>query len=342
MQASRLQATVSVRSVRPVAERLRALGLDVGAALASAGADPAILDDPQGRLPHALAIAVWQEAVRRSGDDAFGIHAAEQIRPGAFDVLDYATRSSATLGEGLERLVRYHRLLHDAALVQLRVDGDVARLTHALPPAAAAALPRHPAEFIVAAWLVVARQATGLDLAPVEVTFQHAPPADPSEHRRVFRAPLRFDQPQNGIVLRRSLLDTPLVKADPGLCAVLERHIDALVASVPAATAFRDRVRQVVARTLSSGGPNAATVARHLHMSRRTLQRQLDADGTTFRALADGLRHELALRYLGERTIAIAEVAFLLGFSEPSAFHRAFKRWRGTTPSAYRRGPDAS
>jgi AraC-like DNA-binding protein len=336
MKPNKLPVTVSVRSVRPVVERLRALGLDVGTALSSAGADPAVLDDPAGRLPHALALAVWREAVRRSGDDAFGIHAAEQVRPGAFDVLDYATRSSATLGEGLERLVRYHRILHDAAVVQLRVEGNTARLTHALP-AATGGLPRHTAEFIVVAWLVVARQATGLSIAPVEVSFQHAPPADLTEHRRLFRAPIRFDGPLNGIVLRRAVLDTPLVKADPGLCAVLDRHVRELIEKVPRATAFDDRVRQLVASGLSSGGASAATVARQLHMSRRTLQRQLGADGTSFRELSDTLRRELAMRYLCEREVAIAEVAFLLGFSETSAFHRAFRRWSGTTPSAYRK-----
>ena len=336
MKQNKAPVTVSVRSVRPVVERLRALGLDVGAALASAGAAPAVLDDPDGRIPHALALAVWREAVRRSGDHAFGIHAAEQIRSGAFDVLDYATRSSATLGEGLERLVRYHRILHDAAVVQLRVEANSARLTHALP-ADTVGLPRHPAEFIVAAWVVVARQATGLHFAPVEVSFHHSPPADLTEHRRLFGAPLRFNRPLNGIVLRRALLDTPLVKADPGLCAVLERHVRELIERVPRATAFSDRVRQLVANELSSGGSSAATVARQLHMSRRTLQRQLGADGTSFRVLSDALRSELAMRYLCEREIAIAEVAFLLGFSETSAFHRAFKRWSGTTPSAYRK-----
>jgi AraC-like DNA-binding protein len=276
--------------------------------------------------------------VGRSGDDAFGLHAAEQIRPGAFDVLDYAIRSSATLGEGLQRLARYHRILHDAAVIQLRREGGAVRLTHTLPTEAAA-LPRHPAEFIVAAWVVVARQATGVHIAPVEVTFRHAPPVDVTEHRRLFRVPVRFKQASNGILLQRALLDTPLVRADPGLCAVLERHVHELVERVPRATAFSDRVRQLVASELSGGGSSATTVARRLHMSRRTLQRQLGADGTTFRALSDGLRRELALRYLFEREVAIAEVAFLLGFSETSAFHRAFKRWSGTTPAAYRRKP---
>jgi AraC-like DNA-binding protein len=327
---------VSVRSVKPVVERLRVLGLDVAAVLSAAGVDPAALNDAEARIPHQLALALWGEAVRRSGDDAFGMHAAEDIRPGAFDVLDYVTRSSATLGEGLRRLVRYHRILHDGAVVELEVEPQGAALTHTLPEQAAV-LPRQVAEFIVAAWLVVARQATGVDFAPVEVRFRHAAPADLREHRRLFRAPLRFDTPVNGIVLHRDVLDAPLVKSDPGLCAVLDRHVAELLERIPRSTGFTERVRQLVAKDLATGVPGADAIARALRMSRRTLQRQLRNDRTSYRDLVEALRRELAARYLAERRIAVAEVAFLLGFSETSAFHRAFKRWTGTTPVTYRR-----
>jgi hypothetical protein len=204
--------SVSTRSVRPVIERLRALALDSEAVLTSAGCPAAALDDADGRIPHDRALAVWRAAVERSGDDAFGIHAAEQIRAGAFDVLDYATRTSATLGEGLQRLTRYHRILHDVAVVQLSVAGDRVQLTHALPDEAGE-LPRHTAEFIVAAWVVVARQATGTDFAPVEVSFRHSPPADLTEHERFFRAPIGFNSSANGVVLPRPLLDLPLVSS---------------------------------------------------------------------------------------------------------------------------------
>jgi AraC-like DNA-binding protein len=327
--------TVSTRSVRPVIERLRQLGLDAESVLRSAGCDLSDLEDPDGRIPHALAVAVWHEAVRRSGDDAFGIHTAEQIRAGAFDVLDYATRSSATLGEGLQRLVRYHRILHEVAVVQLSEEGDRAQLTHALPTQAGE-LPRHPAEFIVAAWVVVARQATGTELVPMEVRFRHSAPDNCGEHERLFRAPIRFNSTVNGVVLPRSSLDLPLVKSDPGLCAVLERQMSALLAKAPPSASCSVRVRQMIAEDLSTATPSATAAARKLHMSRRTLQRLLEAEGTTFTEVVDGLRRDLATRYLSEPSIAIAEVAFLLGFSEASAFHRAFKRWQGTTPSAYR------
>jgi AraC-like DNA-binding protein len=331
--------TVSVRSIRPAVAQLGRLGLDAASVLSAVGADPAVLGDADARLPHSLLLAIWDEAVARSGDDAFGIHVAEQIRPGAFDVLDYAIRSSATLGEGFGRLVRYHRILHDAAAVELRVEGDRARLLHSLP-AEAGPLPRHAAEFILAGWLVVARQATGLDFAPLAVSFRHAAPEDLGEHQRVFRAPIGFSQPTNGIVIRRGLLDTPLVQSDPGLCAVLEPYVRELLDRVPAATSLAHRVRHLVADGLPSV-TSAEAAARKLGRSRRTLNRQLGREGVSFQSLVDDLRHELALRYLADPRMAVAEVGFLLGFSEASAFHRAFKRWTGLTPAEHRRGSEA-
>jgi AraC-like DNA-binding protein len=327
--------TVSVRSIRPVLAELDRLGLDAASVLSAVGADGGVLADADARLPHSLMLGIWNEAVRRSGDDAFGMHVAEQIRPGAFDVLDYAIRSSATLGEGFERLVRYHRILHDAAAVELRVEGDRARLLHALP-AEAGPLPRHPAEFILAGWLVVARQATGLDFAPLEVTFRHAAPERLTEHRRVFRAPIRFAQAANGLWIERKLLAAPLVQSDAGLCATLERYVRELLLRVPAATSLAHRVRHLVAEGLPTVA-GAEAVARKLGRSRRTLNRQLAGEGVSFQSLVDDLRRELALRYLGEPRMAVAEVGFLLGFSEASAFHRAFKRWTGTTPAEHRR-----
>jgi AraC-like DNA-binding protein len=327
---------MSVRSVQPVTRHLQALGVRVEAVLAQAGTDAAALSNAEGRIPHELAVAIWQSAVRHGRDDAFGIHAAEKIEPGAFDVLDYAMRTSANLGEALERFVRYHRVLHDAAVVRLSLAGRDAVLSHELPDGTPM-LPRQVAEFVVAAWVVVARQATGIDFAPREVRFRHARPAELDEHRRFFRAPIRFETPANAIVLSRDLLAAPLLRSDPGLCAILDRQVRQALERLPRSTGLSERVRLIVAEKLTAGEPRVTEIARAVGMSARTLQRQLERDGTMLRELVDTLRRELAVAHLRDTRIPIAEVAFLLGFSEASAFHRAFKRWSGQTPTQFRR-----
>jgi AraC-like DNA-binding protein len=147
---------------------------------------------------------------------------------------------------------------------------------------------------------------------------------------------LHFAGEMNAMVLRRDLLDTPLVRADPRLCVILDRQVRETLERLPKTTDLSERVRQIVAEKLTAGEPKIGEIARGLGMSARTLQRQLDRDGTKFRELIDALRRELAVSHLKEKEIPIAEVAFLLGFSEASAFHRAFKRWSGQTPAEFR------
>lgn len=328
--------TVSARSIQPLLARLTAVGIDVDSLLRESGIDSAMLNDAETRIPHASAVTLWRKALQRSGDPALGLHAAETLRPGAFDVLDYAARSCASLGDAWECLCRYQRLFHDGAVLRLSIEGELAHLSHELP-ASLPALPRPIADFVLAGWAVTARQMTGIELA-MSVAFRHAKPDDVSEYSRVFRGPFQFSAPFNRVTVPSVLLATPLVRADPGLCAVLERHVREVLARLPEASAsFAVRVRELLAAQLCGGEPTADAIARKLHMSARTLHRRLADENSAFHLLLEDLRKDLAVRHLSERSVGVAEVAFLLGFSEASAFHRAFKRWTGSTPSEYRR-----
>ena len=145
-----------------------------------------------------------------------------------------------------------------------------------------------------------------------------------------------FSTGENALVLPTILLDTPCAKADPGLLAILDRHAAELLARIPSPNSLADRVRSILIRELRGGDPSASLVAARLKMSVRTLHRGLLTEGMRFGEIFDQLRHELAIRHLRDRRIALAEVAFLLGFSELSSFYRAFKRWTKTTPADYR------
>ncbi len=183
--------SVSLRSVRPVLIYITAQGYDANELLRGEGVNPILLSDPEARLPHTAAIRLWLAAGRITNDPDMGLHVAGAIRPGQFGALEYALRTSANLGAAFTRLCTYHRILHDAAQVLFEIDRDRAIVSHRLPLPGGA--PRPVSEFILAAWLVTSRQATGVDFAPVQVRFPHAAPADVSEHRRMFGCPLKFE-----------------------------------------------------------------------------------------------------------------------------------------------------
>jgi AraC-like DNA-binding protein len=328
------RVSLSARVLEPLLLYLKAQGHDSSAFLKTQDVDPAIFRDPEARLPHTVAASLWPAAVRLMSDMDLGLHVAEGIQPGAYCALGYALRASETFGMSLQRLCRYHRVLHDAAEVQLTVRGDHAILSHRLP--LPGGVPRAVSEYILAAWLITSRQATGLHWIPIEVRFPHSAPEDTSEHRRLFGCTLRFGHDRSELRFSRDLLDMPFLSADPNLQAILEAQVVAMFQRLPKGEAVMDGVRRLLAAELCDGEPTLEQIAPRLHMSARTLHRRLEEEGTSFRHVLAEVRREIAARHLSERRLAIGEIAFLLGFSEPSAFHRAFKRWTGYAPLAYR------
>jgi Arabinose-binding domain of AraC transcription regulator, N-term len=159
-----LSVSVSLRSVRPVLMYITAQGYDTDKLLRGEGVNPILLSDPEARLPHRSAIRLWQAAGRITNDPDLGLHVAAAIQPGQFGALEYALRTSANLGAAFTRLSAYHRILHDAAEVLFEIDRDCGIVSHRLPLPGGA--PRPVSEFILAAWLVMSRQATGVDFAP--------------------------------------------------------------------------------------------------------------------------------------------------------------------------------
>lgn len=304
------------------------------------GFDPKLAEDPDASIPLELETRLWNEAALAVGDETFGLHAAELVRPGAFDVMDYAVRTAPTLRVSLERLVRYNRLVHDVAEFTVIERPPRLRIEHAFRVKGVAPC-RHAAEFTIAAVLRIGEQLTGSALPARAVELAHPPPTSPetqAEVARFFGVAPRFSAPRNALELDAAVADRPLPGADPTLWRVMQRHADALLsARARTGGTTSDRVRELLATSLGEGASSLASVAATLKCSARSLQRRLADEGTTFDALLDDLRRDLALRYLADRKLAIGEVAYLLGYSEPSPFHRAFRRWTGLTPSEARR-----
>lgn len=333
-------SAVSVRVFQLVLAGAASRGVDPSALLHAAGLSGEELVDPDGRLSRAAELRMWTQAALATGDEWFGIHLCEQMPVGSMGPLGFAVRSSATLGDAYHRVIRFLRLLVQGPLLELRVEGDVARLRHRAPPTGPAPS-RHAVEFLLGNMVVLARKGVGATLVPRAVSFRHAGPSRIDPYHALFGRNVRFDQPHDEIVLDRELLARPQQQADPPLASVLDRHLSSLLGSTPADGSFLERVDAALAAELEHGEPTVGAIASRLHMSPRTLQRHLGREGTSLSERLDRIRETLATRLLGEPHRSIAEVAFLLGFSEVSTFHRAFKRWTGVTPGAHRRGGEA-
>jgi AraC-like DNA-binding protein len=329
-------ATSSVAVLRAIAGALDARAAE--ALLAALGVEPARLEDLDARVPFADVLRAWELAPRLAGDDAFGLHLAQRAPAGAFDVLDYVTRSAGTLGGAFDALARYQRLLHDAVRVSVEAAAEEVVVRH-VTDGHPAGICRHAAEAALGAWLLRARALAGVALAPLEVAFQHARPADTTEHLRIFGGRVRFAAPRTALVLPSGCLSLPLRTADPALAAILARQADAMLARLPRTEGVIAEVRRAVV----DGVTGLEAVARRLATSPRSLQRALAAEGTSLARVADDVRREAAIAHVEAGRLGLAEIAFVLGFSEVSAFHRAFRRWTGRTPrDVTRRGGRSS
>jgi AraC-like DNA-binding protein len=337
----RSRGSVAARLVAGIAAAGEARGVDTLAALREAGIEPELLDDPEARVAIEREEVLWDELARRSGDPCFGLHAQLHIPAGAIDVVDYEVRASATLGDALENLVRHNRLIHDLAEFELRSESGTTRIVQRFRGD-----PRGPswqvADYSAGGLVIVMRQLVGEVFTPREVRIAHAHPDDLAPYVRLFGIEPVFGSATTEIAFDSVLLTRPVVTADPRLHDVLRRHAETLLERLLGegpllADDLAGQVRELVARALCRGDVRIETIAAQLAIGPRTLQRRLADAGTSHQRLLDALREEMAADLLREKRASIAEVARLLGYSEASAFHRAFKRWHGETPSEFRR-----
>ena len=328
--------TIQAKAAEKITRAAAVRGVPAGALYRAVGMDPEVLNDPDARIPFAQIVALYEQAATLTGDDAFGLHVGEHADPTAFDVLGYSVINSPTFGDALDRVVRYNSIWTNGSCFSLETVNGQTRIVYLYLDESIRER-RQDAEMTFAALAVLGRRVTSVDWSPSEIRFQHERPKDTAEHERIFQCPILFGATTNEFLFNSIYLELAIVKADPSLCALLDRHAGELLARYPREDSLVERIRALMKDELNGGDASLEVVAERLGMSARTLQRKLQASGTSHQELLDEMRHALALRYLREPEMAVCEVAYLLGFSESSAFHRAFKRWTGTTPSEFRR-----
>jgi AraC-like DNA-binding protein len=329
-----VNGSLSVLVLRALKVALEERGHAGGALLAELNVSSDLLAKGDARLPADMVFRAIERAAELTGDECFCLRAAGAVPLGTIDVLDFAMRSSRTMGEALERATRYYALIDDRTELALEVEGGLARLAGKRKPAAS---PRRATELLFALLLHRGRQLTGRAWPLREVCFFRGPPSDPSGHERFFGVPVRFGRPRNELVFDASWLSVPCLAHDEALATFFDRHAGTMLDRLSNDPSLLARARRAVADGLAGGEPSLESTARRLSLSERTLQRRLHEGGTSHSELVEDVRRDLALRLLAERRTTIPEIAYLVGFCDTSTFYRAFKRWTGKPPATYRR-----
>ncbi len=324
--------SLSVLAARPAVAGLEARGLDAAPVLRSASLSREVLEFIDGRLPVPSVLMLWEAAAEAAHDPSFGIHVAEALPRGMYDVFEHILSAADTVGAGLSQLARYIPLIHDHSTMKLDLEPGHARLVRRVPTIG----PQYD-EFSLTLLLVRSRQASATAWIPDRVTFQHERTRDDGEPSRVFGCPVVFGAPETEMLIPRSVLQLPHPRADAPLLEVLSRHVDARLESLPPRGALLARVSSTIARRLPVELPTLASTAAALRIPERTLQRRLADEGVTHSALVDDVRRNLALELLADANVTLTDIGYRLHFADPAAFYRAFKRWTGEGPAAYRK-----
>jgi AraC-like DNA-binding protein len=326
---------ISLAAATGLGDAIEAARGDPGRILRSLGLERRVLDDPHGFIPSADFARILEAAARDTGDEYFGLHFGEHFHPKDIGALVYVVLNSPTFGVGFENVARYLRVHNEAAEVAFVPGASRSYLRHVLHLPSVSHRQHDEYSFAVAVGTI--RLMAGAEWAPLEVEFQHRAPARTAELVRVLGAPVSFGHTTNALVIEPELAGRTVPAADARLYPILKDLLERILDEMPPADGLLTSVRRAIAESMRHGEPTLAQVARRIAVGPRTLQRRLEEHGVTFTGLVDDTRRQFALRYLRDRKNTLTDVAYLLGYSEVSAFNRAFRRWTGSTPTDYRR-----
>lgn len=316
-------------------------GADEAALLAAAGLDRAMLAEMTNRVPFASYVALVRAAKTMTGDPALALHYGEEVDISKVSIVGLIGQAAPTMIEGFRQLNRFVRLIVETPnggngerfqLVRDREGVWVvdARLNPgAFPELTESALSQ----------LVCGARRGGQPETLKAVHFTFPAPAYAAEFERIFRVPVVFNSKRNGMLVEERLFEAPVRMLPAYAGDLLTEKAQAELTALDGSKSARGRVETVLRDRIRAGQPGMDAVAGALKISRQRLYRQLRAEGTSFEQVLDGLRHQLAMEYLGERGASVNETAYLLGFSDPAAFSRAFKRWTGASPNSVREAP---
>jgi AraC-like DNA-binding protein len=332
------KGSISIAFVREALRAVQSRGIEVRPLLASAQIRGELLECDDARVTPAAFGALWLAIAVVLDDEFFGLD-SRRMKTGSFAILCHFAIGAPTLREALRRMLAFFRTVLDDTSAELRAEGaDAAVIVTSKPLADAAEIGRlvfaHETLLVMLhgmmCWLIARR-------IPIRrAQFAYPQPAWWSEYNLVFSNLLAFDAPDTRVVFSERTLDAPVVQSSESALAFLRGAPANFILKYRDDQSLAARIRRRLRALPPAAWPSFAQAAAELGLGASTLHRKLAQEGTTFRAIAENVRRDLAVRFLADSPMSVVDIAESVGFAEPSAFRRAFKQWTGSTPGAYR------
>jgi len=327
---------ISIAATTGLLDAVTSAGGNPDQILGRLGVERSLLAKSEGSIPCAVFAGILKEAARFTGDDCFGLHFGEQFNPKNIGPLAYVALNSPTVAAGIQNVERYLHVYDSSAKWFFTAEGSRGYIRYLLTDLGIEPL-RQSNEHGMTMIVNTLRMMVGSHWSPQEVQFVDDAPEQTSEHHRIFRAPVLFGCETNALVIELSFAERAVPAADQRLYQIMTQYLDQVLSEIPREDGLFASIRKAIAESMRDGDPKLARVAKKLALGPRTLQRRLKDYGFDFKKLVEDTRQRFAMNYLKDRKNSLTEVAFLLGYSELSAFNRAVKSWTGSTPLDYQR-----
>ncbi|WP_409348527.1 AraC family transcriptional regulator [Paenibacillus phyllosphaerae] len=330
-----VEQEVAISMIYPIVKTIVHKGLEVEAFFDYAGFDSGLLQDPEARISGRELERLTIAAAAYTGDECFGLHQGQLMDIADMGILGYVMMHSQQVKDALAAYRRYNVILVNGFNLEWAEHGEAVRI-RLYASNSAIRLSRHCIEDMAASLYRLMGKLSNRRIALHEVQFMHEAPAAIEPYRAAFGVTPRFGCGDNVLVLGKEVLEYPILYADPKLLVLFEQLADETKERLIHGNALSDQVFQWMMRCMPASFPTLQETAVNFNMSTRTLQSKLSEEQTSYNDLSARVRKELAVSYLGRNAHSVSEIAYLLHFSEPSAFQNAFKKWTGLTPGQYR------
>jgi AraC-like DNA-binding protein len=310
--------------------------IDASAVLASVGLDANAALDPKHMLDEHDYYGMIELMAEQMDITPLPLIVGEGMRPDEYGALGLAWKAAPNLLGSFSRVARYWRLWTSYTQYEMEETGRGMLFVQRREGIRRLGL-RISVEATMASGVSLSRQVSTRPFSPIEVYFQHPAPKTIEHHEAYFDCPVYFGADKDAMLLSHQSLSEPNILGDEGITAFLDSHLDQELAQIDDTPALPAQTKGEIARALSEGLPKMGDIARRLGLSARSFHRRLAEHGLSFQTLTEDTRREIATAMLQDDRYSLSEIAFLTGYSEQSAFNRAFKRWMGVTPAAYRK-----